>query len=60
MKTLERVLVLLEGKMKESHSHLFGHVQRRFINEPFRKVESWNTKKLRKGRGKPQMTWLTK
>lgn len=49
----------IENKMKENRLRWFGHVQRREEVAPVRRVESWTTEDIKRGRGRPKMTWMT-
>ena len=45
--------------MKVNRLRWFGHMQRRAINEHVRKIESWSSGDLKRGRGRPKMSWMT-
>ena len=36
---------------------MFGHVQSRSIDEPIKKMESWSSRDLKRGRWRLEMTW---
>lgn len=38
--------------MKENHLRLFGHVQGHSLSQPVRKIQSWGSEDLRRGRGR--------
>ena len=44
--------------LKENRLQWFGHVRRRSQGDPVRKVEEWDQRELKRGRGRPKMTWL--
>ncbi|KAL6494119.1 hypothetical protein OROGR_032028 [Orobanche gracilis] len=48
----------IEDKMMENRLRWFGHVRRRPVDAPVRRLESWGTINIVKGRGKPKKTWI--
>ncbi|KAL6559063.1 hypothetical protein OROHE_006432 [Orobanche hederae] len=48
----------IEDKMMENRLRWFGHVRRRPVDAPVRRLESWGTSNIVKGRGRPQKTWI--
>ncbi|KAL6564597.1 hypothetical protein OROMI_016047 [Orobanche minor] len=48
----------IEDKMMENRLRWFGHVRRRPVDAPVRRLESWGTSNIVKGRGKPKRTWI--
>ncbi|KAK9689951.1 hypothetical protein RND81_09G093700 [Saponaria officinalis] len=48
----------IEDKMMENRLRWFGHVRRRPMNAPVRRLETWGTEKVVRGRGRPKLTWL--
>ena len=49
----------IEEKMKENVLRRFGHVQRRGISKLVCKIKV-RAKDLKRGRGRPKMTWRTR
>ncbi|KAL6524564.1 hypothetical protein OROHE_016235 [Orobanche hederae] len=47
-----------EDKMMENRLRWFGHVRRRPVDAPVRRLESWGTSNIVKGRGRPKKTWI--
>ncbi|KAL6494468.1 hypothetical protein OROGR_031268 [Orobanche gracilis] len=48
----------IEDKMMENRLRWFGHVRRRPVDAPLRRLESWRTINIVKGRGRPKKTWI--
>ncbi|KAL6508131.1 hypothetical protein OROHE_021673 [Orobanche hederae] len=48
----------IEEKMMENRLRWFGHVRRRPVDAPVRRLESWGTSNIVKGRGRPKKTWI--
>ncbi|KAL6544055.1 hypothetical protein OROGR_010552 [Orobanche gracilis] len=48
----------IEDKMMENPLRWFGHVRRRPVDAPVRRLESWRTINIVKGRGRPKKTWI--
>ena len=48
----------IEDKMRENHLRLFGHVGRRPIDAPVRRVDKIDFEQDKKLRERPKMTWL--
>ncbi|KAK9705104.1 hypothetical protein RND81_07G034100 [Saponaria officinalis] len=48
----------IEDKMMENRLKLFGHVRRRPMDAPVRRLETWGTEKVARGKGRPKLTWL--
>ncbi|KAL6532781.1 hypothetical protein OROGR_013741 [Orobanche gracilis] len=48
----------IEDKMMENRLRWFGHVRRRPVDAPVRRLESWWTINIVKGRGRPKKTWI--
>ena len=48
----------IEDKMREHRLRWFGHVGRRPIDAPVRRVEKIDIEQVKKLRGRPKMTWL--
>ncbi|KAL6508141.1 hypothetical protein OROHE_021683 [Orobanche hederae] len=48
----------IEDKMMENRLRWFGHARRRPIDAPMRRLESWGTSNIVKGRGRPKKTWI--
>ncbi|KAL6521106.1 hypothetical protein OROGR_017675 [Orobanche gracilis] len=48
----------IEDKMMENRLRWFGHVRRRPVDAPVRRLESWRTINIVKGRGRPKKTWI--
>ncbi|KAL6548523.1 hypothetical protein OROGR_008944 [Orobanche gracilis] len=48
----------IEDKMMENRLRWFGHVRRRPVDAPMRRLESWRTINIVKGRGRPKKTWI--
>ncbi|KAL6507772.1 hypothetical protein OROGR_023967 [Orobanche gracilis] len=48
----------IEDKMMENRLRWFGHVRRRPVDAPVRRLESWRTINTVKGRGRPKKTWI--
>ncbi|KAL6516422.1 hypothetical protein OROGR_019727 [Orobanche gracilis] len=48
----------IEDKMMENRLRWFGHVRRRHVDAPVRRLESWGTINIVKGRGRPKKTWI--
>ncbi|KAL6541798.1 hypothetical protein OROGR_011284 [Orobanche gracilis] len=48
----------IEDKMMENRLRWFGHVRRRPVDAPVRRIESWRTINIVKGRGRPKKTWI--
>ncbi|KAL6561231.1 hypothetical protein OROMI_016832 [Orobanche minor] len=48
----------IEDKMMENRLRWFGHVRRRPVDAPVRKLESWGTSNIVKGKGRPKKTWI--
>ncbi|KAL6532678.1 hypothetical protein OROHE_014100 [Orobanche hederae] len=51
-------VVSIEDKMMENRLRWFGHVRRRLVDAPVRRLESWGTSNIVKGRGRPKKTWI--
>ncbi|KAK9681855.1 hypothetical protein RND81_04G017800 [Saponaria officinalis] len=47
----------IEDKMMENRLRWFGHVRRRPTDAPVRRLETWGTEKVARGRGRPKLTW---
>ncbi|KAK9088689.1 hypothetical protein Scep_027771 [Stephania cephalantha] len=47
----------IDTKIREGRLRWFGHLQRRPTNAPTRKLDSIETVKIRRGRGRPKLTW---
>ncbi|KAL6557565.1 hypothetical protein OROMI_017915 [Orobanche minor] len=55
----EKVIVAsIEDKMMENRLRWFGHVRRRPVDTPVRRLEGWGTSNIVKGRGRPKRTWI--
>ncbi|KAL6532562.1 hypothetical protein OROHE_013984 [Orobanche hederae] len=48
----------IEDKMMENRLRWFGHVRKRPVDAPVRRLESWGTSNIVKGRGRPKKTWI--
>ncbi|KAL6560073.1 hypothetical protein OROHE_006311 [Orobanche hederae] len=48
----------IEEKMMENRLRWFGHVRRRPVDAPVRRLESWWTSNIVKGRGRPKKTCI--
>ncbi|KAL6572440.1 hypothetical protein OROMI_013398 [Orobanche minor] len=48
----------IEDKMMENRLRWFGHVRRRPVDAPVRRLESWGTSNIVKGRGRSKKTWI--
>ncbi|KAL6504018.1 hypothetical protein OROGR_025941 [Orobanche gracilis] len=48
----------IEDKMMENRLRWFGHVRRRPVDAPVRRLESWRTINIVKGRGRSKKTWI--
>ncbi|KAL6507200.1 hypothetical protein OROHE_022099 [Orobanche hederae] len=48
----------IEDKMMENRLRWFGHVRRRPVDAPVRRLESWGTSNIVKGTGRPKKTWI--
>ncbi|KAL6534459.1 hypothetical protein OROHE_013384 [Orobanche hederae] len=48
----------MEDKMMKNRLRWFGHVRRRPVDAPVRRLESWGTSNIVKGRGRPKKTWI--
>ncbi|KAL6553120.1 hypothetical protein OROGR_006962 [Orobanche gracilis] len=48
----------IEDTMMENRLRWFGHVRRRPVDAPVRRLESWGTINIVKGRGRPKKTWI--
>ncbi|KAL6494927.1 hypothetical protein OROGR_030846 [Orobanche gracilis] len=48
----------IEDKMMENRLRWFGHVRRRPVEAPVRRLESWGTINIVKGRGRPKKIWI--
>ena len=48
----------IEDKMRENRLRQFGHIGRRSINAPVRRVEKIDIEQGKKLRGRPKMTWM--
>ncbi|KAK9755495.1 hypothetical protein RND81_01G029500 [Saponaria officinalis] len=48
----------IEDKMMENRLRWFGHVRRRPMDAPVRRLKTWGTEKVVRGRGRPKLTWL--
>ncbi|KAL6504070.1 hypothetical protein OROGR_025993 [Orobanche gracilis] len=48
----------IEDKMMENRLRWFGHVRRRPVDAPVRRLERWGTINIVKGRDKPKKTWI--
>ncbi|KAL6517101.1 hypothetical protein OROHE_017807 [Orobanche hederae] len=48
----------IEDKMMENRLRWFGHVRRRPVDASVRRLESWGTSNIVKGRGRPKKTWI--
>ncbi|KAL6572444.1 hypothetical protein OROMI_013402 [Orobanche minor] len=48
----------IEDKMMENRLRWFGHVRRRPVDAPVRRLESCGTSNIVKGRGRPKRTWI--
>ncbi|KAL6531877.1 hypothetical protein OROMI_028240 [Orobanche minor] len=48
----------IEDKMMNNRLRWFGHVRRRPVDAPVRRLESWGTSNIVKGRGRPKKTWI--
>ncbi|KAL6501581.1 hypothetical protein OROGR_026714 [Orobanche gracilis] len=48
----------IEDKMMENRLRWFGHVRRRLVDALVRRLESWGTINIVKGRGRPKKTWI--
>ncbi|KAL6550597.1 hypothetical protein OROMI_021085 [Orobanche minor] len=48
----------IEDKMMENRLRWFGHVRRRPVDAPVRRLESWGTSNIVKGRDRPKKTWI--
>ena len=51
-------VVDIVDKLKENRLRWFGHVRRRSQGDPVRRAEEWDQRELKRGRGKPKLTWL--
>ncbi|KAL6554932.1 hypothetical protein OROGR_006190 [Orobanche gracilis] len=47
----------IENKMRENRLRWFGHIKRREMGAPVRRLESWQEEETRRGRGRPKQTW---
>ncbi|KAK9163566.1 hypothetical protein Syun_004468 [Stephania yunnanensis] len=47
----------IDTKIREWRLRWFGHLQRRPTNAPTRKLDSIETVEIRRGRGRPKLTW---
>ncbi|KAK9756043.1 hypothetical protein RND81_01G069300 [Saponaria officinalis] len=47
----------IEDKMMENRLRWFGHVRRRPMEAPVRRLETWDTERVPKGKGRPKLTW---
>ncbi|KAK9098676.1 hypothetical protein Syun_025721 [Stephania yunnanensis] len=47
----------IDTKIREGRLRWFGHLQRRPTNAPTRKLDSIETVEIRRGRGRPKLTW---
>ncbi|KAL6530710.1 hypothetical protein OROGR_014570 [Orobanche gracilis] len=48
----------IEDKIMENRLRWFGHVRRRPVDAPVRRLEIWGTINIVKGRGRPKKTWI--
>ncbi|KAL6561568.1 hypothetical protein OROMI_017169 [Orobanche minor] len=48
----------IKDKMMENRLRWFGHVRRRPVDAPVRRLESWRISNIVKGRGRPKRTWI--
>ena len=48
----------IDEKMRKSRLRWFGHVQRKAINAPTRKSKLIQVKEMKKGKGKPKITFM--
>ena len=48
----------IEGKMRENRLRWFGHVRRRPIDAPVRRVERIKLGQVKRAQGRPQKTWM--
>ncbi|XP_074304411.1 uncharacterized protein LOC141639131 isoform X2 [Silene latifolia] len=48
----------IEDKMMENRLRWFDHVRRRPMDAPVRRLETWRTEKVPRGRGRSRQTWL--
>ncbi|KAL6546097.1 hypothetical protein OROGR_009971 [Orobanche gracilis] len=48
----------IEDKMMENRLRWFGHVRRRPVDAPVRRLENWRTINIVKGRGRPKKIWI--
>ncbi|KAL6536543.1 hypothetical protein OROGR_013115 [Orobanche gracilis] len=48
----------IEDKMMENRLRWFGHLRRRPVDAPVRRLESWRTINIVKGRCRPKKTWI--
>ena len=51
-------VALIEEKMRENRLRWFGHVERRPIDAPVRRVEKIDIEQSKKLRGRPKMNWM--
>ncbi|KAK9166638.1 hypothetical protein Scep_001829 [Stephania cephalantha] len=47
----------IDTKIREGRLRWFSHLQRRPTNAPTRKLDSIETVEIRRGRGRPKLTW---
>ncbi|KAK9118568.1 hypothetical protein Scep_016661 [Stephania cephalantha] len=47
----------IDTKIREGRLRWFGHLQRRPTNAPTRKLDSIETVEIRRGKGRPKLTW---
>ncbi|KAL6495006.1 hypothetical protein OROGR_030925 [Orobanche gracilis] len=47
----------IENKMRENRLRWFGHIKRREMGVPVRKLERWKEEEIMRGRGRPKQTW---
>ena len=47
----------IDTKLREGRLRWFGHLQRRPTNAPTRKLDSIENEEIRRGRGRPKLTW---
>ena len=50
-------IVPIEDKLRENRLRWFGHVHRRPLDAPVRRLESMHIDKSKRGRGRPKITW---
>ena len=55
----ELIFFFLSRKMRETHLRWFGHVNRRPLDAPVRRVENRELSQVKRGRGRgrPKKTW---